>query len=68
MNEGRNPQPGISRAQRLSAEGLARLEKQLQSSAGISDQVLAQWIRRYGEDARMLILANGRKLPAIDLD
>ena len=41
--------PGISRDCRISDEGLQRLEKQLQSGAGVSDQVLAQWIKRYGE-------------------
>ncbi|NNG13184.1 MAG: hypothetical protein HKM88_08055 [Halobacteria archaeon] len=39
----------------MSEEGLQRLEKQLRSGSQISDQVLAQWIRRYGEPARALI-------------
>jgi len=63
MNSNHIPRPGISRQQRLSDEGLQRLKKQLQSSAGISDQVLAQWIRRYGKDAETLILESGRALP-----
>ncbi|WP_456405968.1 hypothetical protein, partial [Thiolapillus sp.] len=58
------PKPGVSREQRLSTEGLQRLEKQLQSAAGISDRVLAQWIRRYGDAAKQLILASGRDLPS----
>ncbi|WP_293646513.1 hypothetical protein [Thiolapillus sp.] len=37
-------------------------------SAGISDQVLTQWIRRYGKDAEALILESGRELPSIDMD
>jgi hypothetical protein len=49
-------QPGVSREQRISDEGLTRLEKQLRSGINISDQVLAQWVKRYGDDARDLIL------------
>jgi hypothetical protein len=48
--------PGVSRKQRISQEGLLRLEKQLRSGVNISDQVLAQWVKRYGDDARNLIL------------
>ncbi|WP_456374928.1 hypothetical protein [Thiolapillus sp.] len=59
----KHPSPGISRNQRLSDEGLQRLEKQLASGAGISEQVLAQWIRRYGDAARKRIRAAGRKCP-----
>lgn len=54
------PNPGITRDQRISDEGLARLQKQLDSGVNISDQVLAQWIRRYGEGARKLIRQHGR--------
>ena len=63
MNKTHEPVPGISRTQRLSDEGLRRLARQLESGAGISDQVLRQWIRRYGDQARRLILDSGRKLP-----
>jgi hypothetical protein len=49
------PLPGISREQRISDEGLMRLEKQLQSGVNISEQVLKQWVKRYGNDARDLI-------------
>jgi hypothetical protein len=52
---GKSGTPGISRDQRLSEEGLQRLERQLRSGSQISDQVLAQWIRRYGESARAII-------------
>jgi len=65
MSNSYQPKPGVSREQRLSAEGLERLEKQLHSAAGISDQVLAQWIHRYGDAAKRLILASGRDLPSI---
>jgi hypothetical protein len=44
----RKPAPGISRDQRISEEGLQRLERQLRCGAQISDMVLAQWIKRYG--------------------
>ncbi|MDH3526666.1 MAG: hypothetical protein OEM43_04080 [Gammaproteobacteria bacterium] len=47
--------PGISRENRLSDEGLQRLERQLSSGSQISDQVLSQWIRRYGDTARAII-------------
>lgn len=47
--------PGILRENRLSDEGLQRLERQLSSGSQISDQVLSQWIRRYGDTARAII-------------
>lgn len=56
----RQPKPGISRTRRISDEGLARLEKQLQGSSPISDTVLTQWIRRYGDAARELVRAANR--------
>ena len=49
------PCPGVSREQRISDQGLARLEKQLQTGAKISRQVLLQWIKRYGDDVRVLL-------------
>ena len=52
--------PGISRDNRISEDGLQRLEKQLQRSGQISDAVLAQWIRRYGDAAREIIRKAGR--------
>jgi hypothetical protein len=52
--------PGISRDNRLSYEGLRRLDRQLQSGSQISDPVLTQWIRRYGEPARQVIRRHGR--------
>jgi len=49
------PVPGVSREQRISDEGLKRLEKQLQCGVNISEQVLNQWLKRYGAAARNLI-------------
>jgi len=53
-------QPGITRDNRLSQAGLARLENQLERGSQISDAVLSQWIRRYGDAARDLIRSYGR--------
>ena len=52
--------PGISRNDRISDEGLQRLEHILQRGGQISDAVLAQWIRRYGDAARDIIRRHGR--------
>jgi len=49
------PIPGVSRQQRLVEEGLQRLHKQLSGGAAMTDPVLAQWIRRYGDAARDII-------------
>ena len=51
----KNATPGVSREQRISDEGLQRLQKQLQFGARISNVVLQQWIKRYGDDARDII-------------
>ncbi|OOZ38707.1 hypothetical protein BOW53_14375 [Solemya pervernicosa gill symbiont] len=58
--DGRKPIPGVSREQRLSDQGLQRLERQLKSKTRISDRVLAQWVKRYGEPARELLKKYGR--------
>lgn len=47
--------PGVSREERISDEGLARLEKQLELGIKVSEQVLQQWVRRYGDAARDLL-------------
>ena len=47
--------PGVSREQRISDEGLRRLQKQLAAGIRISDAVLQQWIKRYGDEARVII-------------
>ncbi len=60
--------PGISRQNRLSAVGLERLERQLASASRISDQVLTQWIKRYGEAARGIIRKHGRYHTGLETD
>jgi len=65
MNDNK-PEPGVSRSDRLSDEGLARLEKQLESGVNISSQVLAQWIKRYGDPARDIIRRHQRYRPELD--
>jgi hypothetical protein len=52
--------PGVSRSERISAEGLERLDKQLEAGVNISNAVLAQWIRRYGDAARKIIKKHQR--------
>ena len=47
--------PGVNREQRISDEGLQRLKKQFASGVSVSDTVLQQWIKRYGDDARVII-------------
>ncbi len=47
--------PGVSREQRVSSEGLIRLEKQLRAGVKINQMVLDQWVKRYGDDARKII-------------
>ena len=51
----KEPSPGVDRTDRISDKGLQRLEKQLKSGVRVSDPVLEQWIRRYGEAAREII-------------
>lgn len=65
MNDN-SPTPGVSRTDRLSDEGLTRLEKQLESGHNISSQVLAQWIKRYGDSARKIIKKYHRYRPEFD--
>ena len=59
MND-KKPVPGVSRQHRLSDDGLARLEKQLEAGLNISSQILAQWIKRYGNPAREIIKKHDR--------
>ena len=63
----KTPSPGVSRPDRLSDEGLQRLDRQLASGAHINVPVLAQWIRRYGEPARELIHRHGQYCDELDL-
>ena len=64
--DSKEPRPGVSRSDRLSAEGLTRLEKQLESGVNISSQVLAQWIKRYGDSAREIIKKHDCYSPEFD--
>jgi len=50
----RKPAPGVARNERISVEGLQRLERQLKAG-NISSPVLEQWVRRYGDAAQRLI-------------
>ena len=52
MSDKYQPDPGVERLQRISDEGLKRLEKQLRSGAKISAAVKQQWIKRYGHLAQ----------------
>ena len=58
--------PGVSRDERLSDEGLQRLEKQLASGVRVNTPVLAQWIRRYGDEARQIIKRHGQYTVELD--
>lgn len=58
--------PGVSREERLSEEGLMRLERQLLQGAPMNRAVLAQWIRRYGEPARTILKKHGHY--SVDLE
>jgi hypothetical protein len=51
---GSDKQPGVSRVERISEEGLKRLQNQLERGARISEQVKQQWVLRYGQAARDL--------------
>lgn len=56
----------MGRSERLSDEGLRRLEAQLERGNCPSDAVLAQWIRRYGDDARELLRRHGHYHPGLE--
>ncbi len=55
----KRPVPGVSRDQRISDEGLVRLDRQLRIGVKISNAVLQQWISRYGDEARELLKKHG---------
>ena len=61
-----HPIPGVSRTDRLSEEGLQRLEHHLRLGTAMQEAVLAQWIRRYGDPARAIIRRYGRYRPEFD--
>jgi len=52
------PSPGISRNNRISDEGLQRLENQLKTGRRPSQPVLAQWVKRHGQAAQKIIDEN----------
>ena len=60
------PCPGVSRQNRLADEGLQRLERQLMIGVRINIPVLAQWIKRYGEAARVIIKRHGQYSDELD--
>jgi hypothetical protein len=60
------PAPGVCRAERLSDEGLKRLDKQLARGSRVAPAVLGQWIRRYGEPARAIIKRHGQYSDELD--
>lgn len=62
----RDPRPGIERERRLGDAGLRRLEAQLARGTRLSDAVLAQWLRRYGEAARQLLRSHGCYHPGLE--
>lgn len=51
----KTPNPGINRDNRISDEGLQRLETQLKAGRSPSQQVLDQWVKRHGDAAQTLI-------------
>lgn len=51
--------PGVSRDNRITDAGLQRLDKQLASGVNVSQQVLAQWVKRYGQPAIEIIKKHG---------
>jgi hypothetical protein len=60
------PAPGVTRQQRISDEGLQRLEKQLSSGLNISAMVLKQWVKHYGDAARDQIRKHDRYTDNLD--
>jgi len=59
--DSKKPLPGVSRENRINDEGLRRLENQLASGRRVSQQVLDQWIKRYGDSARKIIKKYSRE-------
>ena len=60
------PNPGVSREERISEEGLQRLENHLQNGSRMSLPVLKQWIKRHGDSARQLIKQYDQYHPDMD--
>jgi len=55
VNKTEGKKPGISRQKRLSDEGLQRLERQLASGSRLKQNILQQWLKRYGHAAEVII-------------
>jgi len=51
----KKPNPGVSREERISNEGVQRLNNHLTNGARMKPAILKQWIKRYGDSARYLI-------------
>ena len=47
----KQPNPGVSREAKSSDEGLQRLENHLKNCSRMTQPILKQWIKRYGEPA-----------------
>lgn len=62
MTTKKQSQPGVSRENRISDDGLERLRKQLSKGPKMSQMVLQQWLKRYGEDARRVMKEFGIEL------
>lgn len=60
--------PGVTRDDRIADEGLQRLDKQLGSGVRVSQQVLSQWIKRYGKPAVEIIKRHGCYSAALDVE
>ncbi|MBE9563964.1 MAG: hypothetical protein IMF17_01880 [Proteobacteria bacterium] len=58
----KEPNPGVSRDARISNEGLSRLEKHLQLGTKMSEPIRQQWLKRYGDEARVLLKKHGYEL------
>ena len=63
----KHPAPGISREHRISDEGLRRLEQHLRNGPKMNPAILKQWVKRYGEQARILIRQYNQYTDELDL-
>ena len=60
------PNPGVSREDRQSDEGLQRLENHLRNGSRMKPAILKQWIKRYGDSAKKLIIEYNQYNPDMD--
>jgi len=63
MTSNNKPRPGVSRENLISDDGLERLRKQLSKGPKMSQIVLKQWLKRYGDEARCVMKEFGIELP-----